>query len=302
MKKILLLVLVSIVFGVSNVVAQSENGNFEGEATARIFTSQKMKSAVLTKNLLAKMIVKAVTKKYLDNNPALYNGAYTATTIVKGEKTCVKSSSINSVTISLPENGKVKTICYFPYIKKGYYTYSSPDVEQAKQQMEQMRKGKVEKTGETMTIMGHKCTVYKVKYEQTLDSAGTKSTTIIHNEYAICEDPSLPQGTEEVIPGVHGAPLKFATNIVSQMNSEMMNLDVRMAVSSITTSITPRAVEDSEFEVPSDVKLINVDGNQKEYFKLFAENTKYLKKAGLWVDPAKNEDTIYDNLSEDWDY
>ena len=82
----------------------------------------------------------------------------------------------------------------------------------------------------------------------------------------------------------------------------MINMDVRIAIASIVTSITPRTVADSEFEVPADIKLINIDGNEKEYFKLYSENTKYLKKNKLWVDPAINEDRIYDNLQEEWDY
>lgn len=79
-------------------------------------------------------------------------------------------------------------------------------------------------------------------------------------------------------------------------------MDIRIAIASIVTSITPRTVADSEFEVPADIKLINIDGNEKEYFKLYSENTKYLKKNKLWVDPAINEDRIYDNLQEEWDY
>lgn len=82
----------------------------------------------------------------------------------------------------------------------------------------------------------------------------------------------------------------------------MINMDIRIAIASIVTSITPRTVADSEFEVPADIKLINIDGNEKEYFKLYSENTKYLKKNKLWVDPAINEDRIYDNLQEEWDY
>lgn len=292
----------SIILGVGNVLAQSEVVPFEGEATARVFSSQKMNSAVLTKNFITKIILKSITKKYLDNNPALYNGAYTSTTIIKGNKTCVKNSSINTVTITYPENGKVKTVCYFPYIKKGYYGYDDPAAEQNKQQAQFIQKGEVEKTGETMDIMGHKCDVYKVKYENVVDSAGTKMSNVMHNEYAICQDSSLSAYTGVVIPGLHGAPLKFTTNVVSQISNKMLNVDTRISLSSVITSITPRSVADSEFEVPADIKLVDISKKPKEYYKLYAENTNYLKKAGLWIDPAKNEDKIYDNLSEDWDY
>ena len=56
------------------------------------------------------------------------------------------------------------------------------------------------------------------------------------------------------------------------------------------------------YDLQKRLKLINIDGNEKEYFKLYSENTKYLKKNKLWVDPAINEDRIYDNLQEEWDY
>lgn len=301
MKKTILFALVALFMGMVQVAAQT-TVDFEGESTCKMFSSQKMQTKVLTKNILAKMITKSILKKYVDNNPSLYNGSYTAKTIFKGDKTCVTLSKDNSVVITLPVDGKYKIITYYPYIKKGYYTMSDVEDEQDQAELEKMRKGDVEKTGETMTILGRKCSVYKVKYEEVTDSAGTKSITNIHNEFAISDDPSLPEADKEVIPGVKGCPLKFATNCVSQTTNEMVNMDIRMAISAIITSITPRKVEDSEFEVPSDIKLVDIDAKPKEMFKIMSENTKYMKKNKLWVDPALNEDKIYDNLSEDWDF
>lgn len=301
MKKTILFAIVALFMGMVQVVAQTTI-DFEGESTCKMFSSQKMQTKVLTKNILAKMITKSILKKYVDNNPSLYNGSYTATTICKGNKTCMKLSKDNSVIITLPVDGKYKIITYYPYIKKGYYMMSDVEDRQAQANFEQMRKGDVEKTGETMTILGRKCSVYKVKYEEVKDSAGTKAITNLHNEFAISDDPSLPEADKEIVPGVKGVPLKFAMNLVSQTNNEMVNMDIRMAISSILTSITPRKVDDSEFEVPSDIKLVDIDAKPKEMFKIMSENTKYMKKNKLWVDPALNEDKIYDNLSEDWDF
>lgn len=301
MKKNILLVFVALFMGMLQVEAQTGIG-FEGESTCKMFSSQKMQTKVLTKNLLAKMITKSILKKYVDNNPSLYNGPYTATTICKGDKTCMKVSKDNSVVITLPVNGKYKVITYYPYIKKGYYTMSDVSDSQAQANLKQMQKGNIEKTGETMIIFGRKCSVYKVKYEEVKDSAGTKMITNLHNEFAISDDPTLPGADKEVVPGVKGVPLKFAMNLVSQTNNEMVNMDVRMAISSILTSVTPRKVEDSEFEVPTDIKLVDIDANPKQMFKIMSENTKYMQKKKIWVDPAMNEDKIYDNLSEDWDF
>lgn len=301
MKKTILLALVALFMGMLQVAAQTTVG-FEGESTSKVFSSQKMQSKVLTKNLLAKMITKSILKKYLDNNPSLYNGSYTATTICKGNKVCTKFTKDNSVMITIPENGMYKIITYYPYIKKGYYTVSKMNTAQAQANLEQMRKGNLEKTGETMMILGRKCSVYKIKYEEVKDSAGTKTIMNIHNEFAVCDDPSLPMADQNVIPNLKGVPLKFFTNFVTQTNTDMVNMDIRMAISTMVTSITPRKVEDSELEVPSDIKLVDVDAKPQEMFKIMLENTKYMKKHKLWVDPALNEDKIYDNLSEDWDF
>lgn len=301
MKKTILLALVALFMGLVQVSAQTAAG-FEGETTSKMFSSQKMQSKVLTKNFLAKMITKSILKKYLDNNPSLYNGAYTATTICKGNKVCSKYTKDNSVVITIPEDGKYKIITYYPFIKKGYYTKSTVSAAQAQVNLEQMRKGNLEKTGETMMILGRRCSVYKMKYEEVKDSAGTKTILNMHNEFAICDDPSLPMADQNIVSGVKGVPLKFFTNLVTQTNTDMVNMDIRMAISTMITSITPRKVEDSEFEVPSDVKLVDVDAKPQEMFKIMLENTKYMKKHKLWVDPALNEDKIYDNLSEDWDF
>lgn len=299
MKKMIALTLLSLVFGVGIVAAQTEENEavMEGEMTAKVFQSQKMTTQVKTKNIIAKMVLKKVLKKYTEDNPALYNGSYHATTIYKGKKIKVSATYNNSVTLTLPEGDKTKSITYFPYIKKGYYQLL--DVAASKQQLEEMRKGEVEKTGETMEILGRKCNVYKVKYVMKQDTLGTVSTTNIHNDYAICEECPADQ---EYVPDVKGAPLKFTMNTVSQSDSEMLNMDLRLSISTLATEIKERAVDDSEFEVPSDIKLIDGNKDPKKMLKIMTENYEYMKKKDMWADPKINEDKIYDNLSEDWDY
>ena len=294
-----LLTLLSLVFGVGFAAAQAEEDAavMEGEMTSKVFQSQKMTTQVKTKNIIAKMVLKKVLKKYTEDNPALFNGSYTATTIYKGKKTKVNATYNNSVTLTLPEGDKTKSITYFPYIKKGYYQLL--DVAASKQQLEEMRKGEVEKTGETMEILGRKCNVYKVKYVMKQDTLGTVSTTNIHNDYAICEECPADQ---EYVPDVKGAPLKFTMNTVSQTDNEMLNFDLRLSVSTLATEIKERTVDDSEFEVPSDIKLIDGNKDPKKMLKIMTENYEYMKKKDMWIDPKINEDKIYDNLSEDWDY
>lgn len=299
MKQKMLLFLMSIVFGIWNVAAQTAN-TFEGEITSKVNSVQKAKSQVTTSNFLAKMIVKSIMKKNFDNNPGFYTGVYDVTTISKGNKTRVNSSYNNSVVVTEKEGDKMKITTYYPYIKKGYYTVTN--MTESQKQVEEMRKGKVEKTGETMTILGRKCDVYKVKFEMNTDSAGTKSLSNLHNEFAICTDTSLPEADKEIIPGVKGTALKFTNNTASQISNEMLNIDFLMSISTIVTSISPRTVADSELEIPSDIKLFDCDKDPKKMLKTIEENKKYMEKKKLWVEKSPDDMKIYDNLSEDWDF
>lgn len=297
MNKLMLFVLMSMVVGLGNAMAQTQ---FEGEVTSKCHSVQKAKSQVTTKNVLAKAIVKSIMKKNFDNNPGFYTGTYTMTSITKGDKNRTNTPYNNSVTITVKEGDMTRTTTYFPYIKKGYTQVTNMTENQ--KQVEEMRKGQVEKTGETMTILGRKCDVYKVKYTMKTDSAGMVSTTNLHNEFAISTDSSLPGADLECIPGVKGVPLKFSNNTASQTSNEMMNIDFLMSLSTIVTSITPRTVDDSEFEIPSDIKLIDIAKEPKQYLKMMEDNKKFMIKKKLWVEEAPDEAKIYDNLNEDWDY
>ena len=112
----------------------------------------------------------------------------------------------------------------------------------------------------------------------------------------------MPGVDTEVLPGVKGVPLKFTNNTVSQITNEMMNLDFIMSVASIITSITPRTVDDSELEVPSEIKLVDIDKDPKKLIKIIEENKKYMVKNKLWTEESPDEAKIYDNLTEEWDY
>lgn len=294
MKRLALFIMVSMFFGFGTSFAQSDP-NWEGEITTNITSMQDMKTGVKTKNILAKMILKNVMKK-IENN-GYYTGTYTSTTIVKGKNRYKVFTPYNNSYMIVEKNGDMmKTTTYFPGIKKGYYTTTSLSAN--KQQMEDLRKGKIEKTGETMTICGRKCEVYRVKYEVKVDSAGTKSTTTMNNDYAIFQDPT----EDEVLPGIKGSPLKYINNTVSQSTNDMLDMDYKMYLASETVSIKDRAVDESEVTVPGEIKLIDADKNQKGMLKIIEENMKYLKKNKMWNEKSADEIKIYDNLQEDWEY
>lgn len=297
MKRLVLFVLVSMIFGFGAIFAQTAS-SFEGESTSTVTSMQKMTSSVKTKNILAKAILKNVMKK-VENN-GMYTGTYESTNIVKGNKSKNYLPYNDSYIITEKKGDQLVITTYYPGIKKGYYTTNNMTNNQ--QQLEMMRKGKVEKTGETMVIMGHKCDVYKVKYEVKADTAGTTSITNLHNEFAICNDPSLPSADEKVVPGVKGVPLKFINNTVSQTTNDMLNLDVQIYIASVVKEIKPRKVDDSEFSIPEGFKIINADKDPKGMAKIIEENQKYLKKNNKLVTNNPDEIKVYDNLNEDWEY
>ncbi|MCR5361847.1 MAG: DUF4412 domain-containing protein [Bacteroidales bacterium] len=301
MKKIFMLAMMSAMFGIGSISAQSQE--FEGEMTSHMYSMQKIDYKVKISSPVTKLIVKAILKKTLDKNLNFYNGTYNTTTWAKGDKTKTFYPYNNSYAIVEKLDGdKIKTTYYYPYINKGYYMVQ--DVKAAKESLEEMRKAQVEKTGETMTILGYKCDVYKVKYEMKSDSAGTVSETNLHNEFAICTDPSLPGANEECIPGVKGVPLKFTNNTVSQTTNEMLNFDFRLSIASKIESITPKSLDDSEFKVPAGINVIDGLADPKKMTKIINDNKNYMKKKGLWneKDTQTEEIKVYDNLSEDWDY
>jgi len=298
MKKLFLLALMACMIG-TGAMAQTSENTFEGEVTADVASVQKLKTQVLSKNFLVKIILKNVMKK-VENN-GYYTGNYTMTSITKGNKTRSYLPYNNCYMITEKNGDQMKTITYYPYIKKGFY--SNMNLTANQQMLDQMRKGKVEKTGETMTILGYKCDVYKVKYEQTTDSAGAKTTTILQNEFAICSDPSLPSADTETVPGVKGVPLKFINNTVAQTSvDKMLNMDILVYIATQTKEIKARKVDDSEVSVPDDIKLIDADKDAKGMAKIVQENQKYLQKNGLWKETSPDDVKIYDNLNEDWDY
>jgi hypothetical protein len=281
-------------FNYGTSIAQSDP-NWEGEITTNLTSMQDMKSSVKTKNILAKMILKNVMKK-IENN-GYYTGTYTTTTIVKGKSRYKVFTPYNNSYMIVEKNGDMmKTTTYYPGIKKGYYTTTSLSAN--KQQLEEMRKGKIEKTGETMTLLGRKCEVYRVKYEVKNNADGTNATTIMNNDYAIYLDPA----EDEILPDIKGIPLKYINNTVSQSTNEMLDLDYKMYLASETVAMKERAVDMSEVSVPSDIKLIDADKNQKGMLKIIEENMKYLKKNNMWKEKTPDEIKIYDNLQEDWEY
>ena len=275
---------------------KGQMNEFEGEMNSKIFQSQKIEYAVTAKDLVAKSVLnssmkKAGMKKAGRDNPMLYNGAYTSHSVNKYHgKDFKKRQEIsynNSVVIMIRKGD----------IQKGYYRHI--DVEEVDSISGKLRDGEIiEKTGETMVLLGRKCVVYRQIWNRKTETMGH----VVNNYYAVSDDESLPLSNEECLPGVKGVPLKFVTNIANQTTANTMNLDTRMNIACEILSIIPRKVDDSEFDIPAEIRIIDGDKYPDKMKDIAQENNEYLKKHNLWIDPIVNEDKIYDNLMEEWDF
>lgn len=296
----------SVSISTSTCLAQV-NKTFEGEVVSRAWQSHKYKNASLTQNSSVDMLVDKILSHSDEKEDELlsYNGAYTSKTVYKGKKNRTEQSYDNSVLITVPEGDFIKFITYYPYIKKGYYTtINSSLIEHAQSKTES---GKAEKTGETMEILGRKCDVYKVKSSTNNNEGSTVTTMTINDEYAICSDSDMPEADKEYLPGVKGVPLKYTTNQIMQVavydgSKKSTESYSRQSFSCQILSITPRAVDDSEFEAPADIKLVNVMEHPGQMKKIVKENNNYIKKHCDVPPSSANEDIVYDDLSQEWDY
>lgn len=280
MKKLILTIL-TIVLGCDMLFAQ--NGY---EITAKTF--QNSFSKQMGHDAVSKVLANKQNKK--SNG---YNGEYTNKIILKGNKFRSEISYNNSVMIMTPNgDGKRKIVTYYPYIKKGYTTI----VDTTK--LPQISFGKIEKTEEIMEVLGYKCDIYKQKMQGKTETPEMTIENNTHNDFAICSDTASHLPMSEIFPGIKGHMLKSTTNTVITTTSKTMNIDQIQSVSTIVESFNQRDVDDSEFEVPSDIVMYDVI----ESTKIMEENKNYMIKNGLWNELPPDNHKIYDNLTEDWDF
>lgn len=75
-------------------------------------------------------------------------------------------------------------------------------------------------------------------------------------------------------------------------------MDSRISCATIVTSCGERNIDDSEFEIPSDIKMY--DSN--EAAKIMEENKNNMVKNDLWNELPADDHRFFDNLSDDWNF
>lgn len=232
------------------------------------------------------------------SNPNIYNGIYTLKYVLKGNKKRMETTYNNCITIiTRHDDGKNEIAVYYPYIKKGYTYVFNQDSQKA---IEEMRKGKIEKTGKTITVLGYNCDIYKEILQNKVETPDLVSETNIINEYAVCTDIALSWPLEDFVPGLSGFwfILKSTNNCISTTKSKYVNMDSRISCATIVSSCGERNIDDSEFEIPSDIKMY--DSN--EAAKIMEENKNNMVKNDLWNELPADDHRFFDNLSDDWNF
>lgn len=274
MKKILFL-FCAMLFCCFRSVAQ-----FEGEYTSKIYQNYKSDASGVGSKLL-----NAITSK--STNKRINKGIYTMQEVVKGNKRKLITASDNKVTIYVVESDYEETTEYYTDIKKGYrITNPTGSKKSAASNAEISKYG-------SATISGHKCDLYKVRLvRMTMENDGMS----LVSTYDIAIDPTMQVAEDMIIPGtgLNG----FAYKSVHTLESKQQDYTSYNVISTMVTSIKERTVDDSEFEVPSDIQIVGILNMNK----VMKEHEKYMQKNPVPPDPKFDENKVYDNLEEDWDY
>lgn len=255
-----------------------------------------------------------------------FNGFNTVREIFKGKKYRREDSFINRIDIRVPENDTlVKVIQYYPEVKKGCFFYAKGSCGSFLESNKVFYdNAKFTKTDNTVEIDGYTFDIYRAAYDfdttqvtyqyrmnvktNRVDSIKFTNRAVnrIRGEYTVCSDKTHPEYKDNlpmIVPGVVGVIKKMETTTIAQTtNSEWWNSDLISTCSSYNIKTIAREVSDSEFEVPSDIELVDATKELRAVRKMIEKNKKKLRKKGVWQDVEITHDVIYDNFEEAWEY
>ncbi len=231
-----------------------------------------------------------------------YNGARSVRVLIKGNKVHIIDESMHLSTLLLPDEGYV--IIYNDLLKQGlkcsYSNYTMTYMSQYSPKAYipgQMKDYEVKATDETTEIQGEPCKLYKGTITTTTNGASPTVTTVevwCSTKYKV--DPVYQYylyGVE--IPGV---AMKWTTD---QHGKVPMIGSMDSFVASEVKSITPRTVDDSEMQIPSEYELKLTDSAFK-MLGIYEDTKKYLKKNKMYPTDAENDTEVTYQIEEEWDF
>lgn len=227
-----------------------------------------------------------------------YNGARHTTVFVKGKKVHIIDQSMHIHTILLPEE---HTVYYYSDVicsglKLNYEKYvglylSSFDPQAEAGRMNEM-KNNVSKRGRKATFDGHDCEVYE----------GTQTVKFGTNTIEVWSDEciSVPNAIRSVIWNLpfSGLPIKYT---VSQQLKAPIIGKLSSYMAGELTNMTAKEMSDSDFMPSSDIKIKESDSPFK-ILSLIKDNTKQLKKQGIYPTDAEKETDVTYKIEDEWDF
>lgn len=237
-------------------------------------------------------------------NSVYVNGVHKMRLIVKGDKMHMIDETTKCHTIV---DG---TYTYFCEITKTALQFKSPDYfmaaidrdqELARGQKNKLVSNTYAKTSKKETINGNECTLYE---GDIIHDAGSMSQK--YSMHAYCTDIKAPYGYRY---HMWGAPVdKIASKWILKYDGGSVAMlgigELSFYMEGDVISVNPRAVSDSEFTVPSDIKVSS--GSLTNVFKLmgfFKGIKKALEKAGIKGGDKDAKTTgVHFKTQDEWDF
>lgn len=227
-----------------------------------------------------------------------YNGVRHTTIMVKGKKVHMIDQSMHIHTILLPEE---HTVYYYSDVtctglKLNYEKYVAsylsaldPTTENAKTQGLQNH---VQKRGRKASFDGHDCEIWE----------GEQKSKFINNTIELWSDEcfSVPYDVRAFAFNLPftGLPVKFTFSqqgkipIIGKMSSYS---------AAELTSMTEKEMSDSDFLPSSDIN-IKVSDSPFKVLGIIKDNTKLLKKQGIYPTDAEKETDVTYKIEDEWDF
>lgn len=235
-----------------------------------------------------------------------YNGARNTTFLIKGNKVLFRDECTHMSTLFDPDNNVV--ILYSELIGKGvqfdYESYAASNMGSFSengpmfqgQMVSKPSVYRIEATGKTTDFQGEVAKHYQCRIENVnggtsidlyqVDSYNIPTTMFAAQMYGLKMNGLITKFTWETMDKVGG----FVGDLKAYVFSELTNID-------------KRSVDDSEFDIPQNIKIDKSKSPLKMQFKLIAlykANTKYLTEHNMYPTQTAN-DVIY-KIDEEWDF
>jgi hypothetical protein len=200
------------------------------------------------------------------------SGEYTMKIVHKGGKEYAEESYSGMYSILLPEKDEVYV--FSKLTKTGYkfpYSYYAKNAEK----IQDLFEGNIASTGEKKQIHGFPCERYKGAEKSTQDIFGVKMVTVRIVDYWVCKQfPKEWIGSLEV----PGKPFDYEDK---QSITLPIVGDGVQAQTVHVSKVVPRAVDEKEFAVPTDVTFTDIDDGYSAMRKIQKEIRQYMKKNKL---------------------